>query len=294
MMQHNPKVAYMFLAPALILMAIFIVIPVVASFVISLTDFDIFALADWSNAEFIGFENFVRLFQDELFWKALKNTLYFVAVGMPLAVILALTLALLLNSPLNRAKSLFRVGYYLPSITETVAIAVVWRWVLNSRYGILKHALEIFGIQAPNWLGDPRWAMPAIIMMAVWKGLGHNALIFLAGLQSIPSTVYEAARIDGANGWTQFRYVTLPLLAPTTFFVGIMTLIGYLQLFAEPYTMTDGGPLDATLSIVLYMYRHGFKFFNLGYASAMAYVLFALIFIATLLAMKSRSEEVSY
>ncbi len=293
-MQHNPKVAYMFLAPALILMAIFIVIPVVASFVISLTDFDIFALADWSNAEFIGFENFVRLFQDELFWKALKNTLYFVAVGMPLAVILALTLALLLNSPLNRAKSLFRVGYYLPSITETVAIAVVWRWVLNSRYGILKHALEIVGIQAPNWLGDPRWAMPAIIMMAVWKGLGHNALIFLAGLQSIPSTVYEAARIDGANGWTQFRYVTLPLLAPTTFFVGIMTLIGYLQLFAEPYTMTDGGPLDATLSIVLYMYRHGFKFFNLGYASAMAYVLFALIFIATLLAMKSRSEEVSY
>ena len=149
-MQHNPKVAYMFLAPALILMAIFIVIPVVASFVISLTDFDIFALADWSNAEFIGFENFVRLFQDELFWKALKNTLYFVAVGMPLAVILALTLALLLNSPLNRAKSLFRVGYYLPSITETVAIAVVWRWVLNSRYGILKHALEISGYKPPT------------------------------------------------------------------------------------------------------------------------------------------------
>lgn len=152
-------------------------------------------------------------------------------------------------TPLNRAKNLFRVGYYLPSITETVAIAVVWRWVLNSRYGILKHALEIFGIQAPNWLGDPRWAMPAIIMMAVWKGLGHNALIFLAGLQSIPSTVYEAARIDGANGWTQFRYVTLPLLAPTTFFVGIMTLIGYLQLFAEPYTMTDGGPVENLLLI---------------------------------------------
>lgn len=293
-MQHNPKVAYMFLAPALILMLVFIVVPVVASFVISLTDFDIFSLANWSNAKFIGIDNYVRLFQDNLFWKALRNTLYFVAVGVPLAITLALTLAILLNSPLSRAKDLFRIGYYLPSITETVAIAVVWRWVLNPRYGILKRALEIIGIQAPNWLGDPAWAMPAIIMMAVWKGLGHNALIFLAGLHSIPSTVYEAAKIDGASGWQQLRFVTLPLLAPTTFFVAIMTLIGYLQLFAEPYTLTDGGPLDATLSIVLYMYRHGFKFFNLGYASAMAYVLFALIFIATLLAMKSRTEEVTY
>lgn len=293
-MQHNPKVAYMFLAPALILMLVFIVVPVVASFVISLTDFDIFSLANWSNAKFIGIDNYVRLFQDNLFWKALRNTLYFVAVGVPLAITLALTLAILLNSPLSRAKDLFRIGYYLPSITETVAIAVVWRWVLNPRYGILKRALEIIGIQAPNWLGDPAWAMPAIIMMAVWKGLGHNALIFLAGLHSIPSTVYEAAKIDGASGWQQLRFVTLPLLAPTTFFVAIMTLIGYLQLFAEPYTLTDGGPLDATLSIVLYMYRHGFKFFNLGYASAMAYVLFALIFIATLLAMKSRTEEVAY
>jgi multiple sugar transport system permease protein len=203
-------------------------------------------------------------------------------------------LAVLLNSPLNRAKDLFRIGYYLPSITETVAIAVVWRWVLNSRYGILKQALEMVGLQSPNWLGDPAWAMPAIIMMAVWKGLGHNALIFLAGLQSIPSTVYEAAQIDGANGWEQFRFITLPLLAPTTFFVGTMTLIGYLQLFAEPYTLTDGGPLDATLSIVLYMYRHGFKFFNLGYASAMAYVLFGLIFVATLLTMRRKGEEVTF
>ncbi|HPZ14118.1 MAG TPA: sugar ABC transporter permease [Bacillota bacterium] len=293
-MQRNAKVAYMFLAPALVLMMVFVVIPVVASFVISLTDFDIFALADWSNAKFIGFDNYVRLFQDELFWKALSNTLYFVAVGVPLAIVLSLILAVLLNSPFNHAKDLFRVGYYLPSITETVAIAVVWRWVLNPRYGILKRALEIFGLPSPNWLGDPRWAMPAIIMMAVWKGLGHNALIFLAGLQSIPSTVYEAAQIDGADGWEQFRFITLPLLAPTTFFVAIMTLIGYLQLFAEPYTLTDGGPLDATLSIVLYMYRHGFKFFNLGYASAMAYVLFAMIFVATLLSTRSRAEEVTY
>ena len=293
-MQRRTRVAYMFLAPALILMMVFVVVPVAASFVMSLTDFNIRALANWGNAKFIGLGNYVRLFGDELFWKALRNTLYFVGVGVPLAVTLSLALAALLNSPLNRAKDLFRIGYYLPSITETVAIAVVWRWVLNSRYGILKQALEMIGLQCPNWLGDPAWAMPAIIMMAVWKGLGHNALIFLAGLQSIPSTVYEAAQIDGADAWEQFRFITLPLLAPTTFFVGTMTLIGYLQLFAEPYTLTDGGPLDATLSIVLYMYRHGFKFFNLGYASAMAYVLFGLIFAVTLLTMKRRGEEVTF
>jgi multiple sugar transport system permease protein len=293
-MQRRTRVAYMFLAPALILMMVFVVVPVAASFVMSLTDFNIRALANWGNAKFIGLGNYVRLFGDELFWKALRNTLYFVGVGVPLAVTLSLALAALLNSPLNRAKDLFRIGYYLPSITETVAIAVVWRWVLNSRYGILKQALEMVGLQCPNWLGDPAWAMPAIIMMAVWKGLGHNALIFLAGLQSIPSTVYEAAQIDGADGWEQFRFITLPLLAPTTFFVGTMTLIGYLQLFAEPYTLTDGGPLDATLSIVLYMYRHGFKFFNLGYASAMAYVLFGLIFAATLLTMRRKGEEVTF
>lgn len=293
-MQRRTRVAYMFLAPALILMTVFVVVPVVASFVMSLTDFNIRALANWGNAKFIGLGNYVRLFGDELFWKALGNTLYFVGAGVPLAITLSLLLAALLNSPLNRAKDLFRIGYYLPSITETVAIAVVWRWVLNSRYGILKQALEMVGLHCPNWLGDPAWAMPAIIMMAVWKGLGHNALIFLAGLQSIPSTVYEAAQIDGADGWEQFRFITLPLLAPTTFFVGTMTLIGYLQLFAEPYTLTDGGPLDATLSIVLYMYRHGFKFFNLGYASAMAYVLFGLIFVATLLTMKRKGEEVTF
>lgn len=293
-MQRRARVAYMFLAPALILMTVFVVVPVAASFVMSLTDFNIRALANWGNARFIGLGNYVRLFGDELFWKALGNTLYFVGVGVPLAITLSLLLAALLNSPLNCAKHLFRIGYYLPSITETVAIAVVWRWVLNPRYGILKQALEMIGLQCPNWLGDPNWAMPAIIMMAVWKGLGHNALIFLAGLQSIPSTVYEAAQIDGANGWEQFRFITLPLLGPTTFFVGTMTLIGYLQLFAEPYTLTDGGPLDATLSIVLYMYRHGFKFFNLGYASAMAYVLFGLIFAATLISMKRKGEEVTY
>lgn len=293
-MKQDAKVPWLFLAPALILLLVFMVIPVVASFAISLTDFNIRTLANWSYARPVWFANYAKLFQDELFWKALKNTLYFVSVGVPSGILLSLFLALLMNSPLTRAKGAFRIGYYLPSITETVAIAVVWRWLLNPRYGILKWGLDLLGIACPNWLGDPRWAMPAIIMMAVWKGLGHNILIFLAGLQGIPGTYYEAAQIDGANGFQQFRHITVPLLAPTTFFVAVMTLIGYLQLFAEPYVLTDGGPLDATLSIVLYMYRQGFKFFELGYASAMAYVLFAMIFVATLVMMRLRYKDISY
>ena len=189
---------------------------------------------------------------------------------------------------------MFRVGYYLPSITTTVAIAVVWKWVLNPRYGILNWVLSFLGITGPSWLGDPKWAMPAIIMLVVWKGLGYNMIIFLAGLQNIPEHLYEAAQIDGANRIKQLVYITIPLLRPTTFFVTVMTTIGYLQLFAEPYMLTDGGPLNSTLSIVLYMYRHGFKFFNLGYASAIAYVLFAIIFIATLFQMKLRDKEIQY
>lgn len=293
-MRRDWKTPLLFLAPAVLLLTVFMVGPMIASLVISLTDFDIHALADWSNARFIGLGNYLKLFRDNLFWKALRNTLYFAGVGVPLAVVLALSFAVLMNRPGMLFQRVFRLGYYLPSITETVAICVVWRWVLNPRYGILKWALGLVGISCPNWLGDPRWAMPAIIMLAVWKGLGYNILIFLAGLQGIPSTYYEAAEIDGANRWQLLRHITIPLLGPTTFFVSVMTLIGYLQLFAEPYVLTDGGPLDATLSIVLYMYRQGFKFFELGYASAMAYVLFTLIFVATLMQVRFREKEITY
>ncbi len=293
-MKQDIRVPLLFLAPALILLLVFVVVPVVASLVTSLTDFNIFALNNWSKARFVGVQNYVKLFGDELFRQALWNTLYFVAVGVPTAVILSLFFAVLVNRPTTALKNLFRVGYYLPSITDAVAIAIVWRWLLNPRWGILSWALGQFGIQGPNWLGDPRWAMPAIIMLVVWKGLGYNMVIFLAGLQGIPQQYYEAAQIDGAGKWRQLRFVTLPLLGPTTFFVTVMTIIGYLQLFAEPFMLTDGGPLNATLSVVLYMYRQGFKFFNLGYASAMAYVLFAIIFIATLAQMKLKDKDVAY
>lgn len=293
-MRRSLLVPLGFLAPALILILVFMVLPIVVSFYLSLTNFNVAALIDWSRARFIGLANYQRLFQDALFWKALKNTGYFVIIGVPCAIILSLFIAILLNRSKLLGRNLFRVGYYLPSITTTVAIAVVWKWVLNPRYGILNWILSFLGVTGPSWLGDPKWAMPAIIMLVVWKGLGYNMVIFLAGLQNIPEHLYEAAQIDGANRFKQLIYITIPLLRPTTFFVTVMTTIGYLQLFAEPYMLTDGGPLNSTLSIVLYMYRHGFKFFNLGYASAIAYVLFAIIFIATLLQMKFKDREIQY
>lgn len=283
-----------FLAPALTLILVFMVLPLVVSFYLSLTNFNVAALLDYSLANFIGLANYQRLLRDELFWQAFWNTGYFVLIGVPSALVLSLLLAILLNQARLFGKNFFKVGYYLPSITTTVAIAVVWRWVLNPRYGILNWLLGILGIAGPNWFGDPEWAMPAIILLVVWKGLGYNMVIFLAGLQNIPGHLYEAAQLDGAGRLKQLIYITIPLLRPTSFFVSVMTMIGYLQLFAEPYMLTDGGPLNATLSIVLYMYRHGFKFFNLGYASALAYVLFAIIFFVTLLQMKFSDKEIQY
>jgi len=176
----------------------------------------------------------------------------------------------------------FRTAYFAPVVTTLVAVAVVWRFVYHPRFGLLNYALSFLGIGQIDWLGDPAWAMPAIILMAVWKNFGYNMVIFIAGLQNIPDELYEAANIDGAGKWQQFRSVTLPMLAPTTLFITIITMIGYIQLFAEPYVMTQGGPLNSTLSIVLLMYQHGFRWWNMGYSAAVAFVLFAIILLASL------------
>lgn len=293
-MKTTYKVPLLFLTPAMLLLFIFLVLPIIASLYISFTNFDIFALNNWSNAKFIGFTNYIDLVNDPLFWKALKNTLFFVIVGVPSAIISSLFFAILLNQKFVKGKTFFRVGYYLPNITNTVAIAIVWKWVLNPRYGIMNWFLGLLGFDGPSWLGDPKWAMPAIILLVVWKSLGYNMIIFLAGLQGIPEHLYEASQLDGANRWQQLKNITLPLLRPTTFFVTIMTIIGYLQLFAEPYMLTEGGPLNSTLSIVLYIYQQGFKFFELGYASALSYVLFFLIFIVTMIQMKFKDADIEY
>lgn len=282
----NP--AYWFLAPALSAIAIFFLLPVVAALLLSFTDFDIYALGNMDYLRFVGLRNYDHLLQDPLFWKALRNTAYFALVGGPLSVAVSLAAALLLDARLVRFKAMFRTIFFLPVVSTLVAVAVVWRYLYHPRYGLLDYGLGLLGIAPIDWLGDPIWAMPAIILLAVWKNFGFNMIIFIAALQNIPPQLYEAARIDGASAWQQFRRLTLPLLAPTFLFVGIMTLIGYLQLFAEPYVMTQGGPSHSTLSIVLLMYEEGFRWWNMGYASAMAFVLFLIILACTLLQLKLR------
>jgi multiple sugar transport system permease protein len=275
--------AWAFVAPALMVIAVFFFLPVLAGFALSFTDFDIYALADLGNLRFVGLANYVELLQTPLFWKALGNTLYFVGVGGPLSIAASLGAALLLNSKLARFRPFFRVALFAPVVTTLVAVAIVWRYLLHTRSGLINYGLESLGLAPIDWLGDPNWAMPAIILFAVWKNFGYNMIIFLAGLQSIPEELYEAARIDGASGWQQLRHVTLPSLAPVVLLVSVLTMAGYFQLFAEPYVMTQGGPLQSTVSVLYFMYEEGFKWWNLGFASAIAFVLFVLMFVVTML-----------
>lgn len=272
---------WMFAAPALIVIALFFGLPVIAALALSLTDFDIYALADPGNLRFVGFDNYAGLLRNPLFWKTLGNTLYFVVVGVPLSVAMSLGAALLLHSRLGRFKPFVRTAFFAPVVTTVVAVAVIWRYVFHTRYGLVNWGLSALGIDPVDWLGDPHWAMPTIILFAVWKNFGYNMIIFLAGLQSIPEDLYEAARIDGAGRWKQFRHVTLPMLGPVLLLVGILTMAGYFQLFAEPYVMTQGGPLDSTKSVLYLMYEEGFKWWNLGNASAVAFLLFLLMVATT-------------
>jgi len=281
--EGGSRAGWLFVAPALVLIGLFFVLPVLAAFVLSVTDFDIYAVADPDNARFVGARNYAELLRNPLFWTALKNTVYFAVVGGPLTVAASLGAALLVNSRLVRYRAFFRTIFFVPFVTTLVAVAIVWRYLYHPRYGLLNYALERIGVGPIDWLGDPRWAMPAIIVLAVWKNFGYNMLICIAGLQSVPEELYEAAELDGASAWQRFRHVTLPMLGPTLLFVGVITMIGYLQLFAEPYVMTQGGPLRATTSVVLLMYEEGFRWWRLGSAAAVAFVLFVVIAGATMI-----------
>ena len=275
--------AWAFITPALLVIAVFFLLPVLAGLALSFTDFDIYALADPRNLRFVGFANYIELVRTPLLWTALGNTLYFVGVGMPLSIAASLGAALLLSSRLARFKPFFRTALFAPVVTTLVAVAVIWRYLLHTRYGLLNYGLEELGFGPIDWLGDPRWAMPAIILFAVWKNFGYNMIIFLAGLQNIPEELYEAARIDGASSWQQFRHVTMPSLAPVILLVSVLTMAGYFQLFAEPYVMTQGGPQQSTVSVLYFMYEEGFKWWNLGFASAIAFILFLLMFTVTMM-----------
>ena len=283
--------AWFFLAPALLLIFVFFFLPVAASLVLSVTDFDLYGIADPGNTRFVGLQNYSRLLQTPDFWTALRNTFYFAFVGGPLTIAVALGAALLLSSKLVRFKGFFRTIYFTPFVTTLVAVAIVWRYLYHTRYGLFNYALSYVGIGPIDWLGDPHWAMPAIILMAVWKSFGYNMLIFIAGLQSIPEELYDAAEIDGAGAFRRFFSITLPMLMPTLVFVSVVTMIGYFQLVAEPYVMTQGGPLRSTTSVVLLMYEEGFRWWRMGYAAAIAFVLFVVILIATLLQFRLQKER---
>ena len=270
MKRHLPVhiAAWGFVGPALLAIVIFFVLPVLAALALSVTDFDLYALADLRNLRFVALDNYIALLHKPLFWQALGNTAYFVVVGVPLSIAASLACALLLHSKLARFKPFFRTALFAPVVTTVVAVAVIWRYLFHVRYGLLNYGLGGLGLDPIDWLGDPHWSMPTIILFAVWKNFGYNMIIFLASLQSVPEDLYEAARIDGARWRQQFWHITVPMLGPTLLMVSIMTMAGYFQMFAEPYVMTQGGPLQSTYSVLYLMYDEGFKWWNLGFASS--------------------------
>jgi multiple sugar transport system permease protein len=284
--RRRTRAAWAFLAPAMILLLLFFLVPVGAGLLLSLTDFDIYAVGSPGVARFVGLENYRRLLGDGTFWMALGNTLKFVFLGGPLSIGVSLAAALLLNAKLVRMRGFFRTVYFAPVVTTLVSVAIVWRYLYHPKYGLLNFVLGLVGIGPIDWLGDPQWAMPAIILLAVWKNFGYNMLIFVAGMQTIPENLYEAAAIDGAGPGRRFLHITVPGLGPTFLFVGVTTMIGFFQLFAEPYVMTQGGPLGATRSLVLFMYEEGFRWWRMGMAAAVAGLLLVITLTGALIQLR--------
>jgi len=283
---NRTRAGWWFSLPALLLIGVFFLLPVVAALLLSFTDFDLYALADPANLRYIGLDNYRTLLVTPLFWQALGNTAFFVVLGVPLSLLASLGAALLVDSRLARFRPLFRTALFAPVVTTLVAVALIWRYLLHTRYGLINYLLTHLGLPAIDWLGDPHWSMPSIVLLAVWKNFGYNMIILIAALQAIPEDLYDAARLEGAGAWARLRHITLPLLTPTLALVGILTVSGYFQLFAEPYVMTQGGPLQSTLSVLYFMFDQGFTWWKLGSASSVAFVLFALILLITALQLR--------
>ncbi|HUT75551.1 MAG TPA: sugar ABC transporter permease [Armatimonadota bacterium] len=294
--RREQRAAYLFLTPGLALFLVFTVIPVFAALYLSFCRYDVIHAPSW-----LGVKNYARLWEDlrsgGVFFLSLRNTAQYALGTIPLGMALALGLALLLNAGI-RGMGLYRTTYYLPVVTSMVAVAMVWMWIYDPSYGLLNYLLGklSFGRLAPQaWLGSPGEAMPAIVAMSVWKGLGYNTVIYLAGLQGIPEHLYEAATMDGAGAWQRFRRITWPLLKPTTAFILVVSVIGASQVFSQVYVMTNGGPNNATTTIVYQIFQNAFSYMKMGYASAMAFVLFGLIFVLSLLTLRlTRGGQVEY
>ncbi|WP_344983843.1 sugar ABC transporter permease [Deinococcus rubellus] len=290
MAREETRSAWLFLAPSLLLFAVFVLLPVLAAFGISFSKWDLFTAPHWA-----GLDNYRQLlFEDKLFHKVLRNTFVYVIGTVPVQMILALFVALLLNRGVWGQNAL-RVIYFLPVVSSTVAVALIWSWIFNSNFGVLNALLSALGVQdLPGWLNSSKYALPSLIIVAIWQGLGYSMVLFLAGLQGIPREAYEAGEIDGAVGWKKHRFITLPLLSPTTFFVAIVSLIGSFQVFDLAFVMTQGGPANATNTIVYYVYQNAFQFYRMGYASAAAMILFVIILAFTLVQYRLQHRWVHY
>ena len=277
---------WVFAGPALLAIGLFFALPALASLALSFTDFDIYALADRANLRWVGLGNYAALLQKPLFWKAMGNTLWFVVFGVPTIVVASLAAALMVNSRMLKWRPVWRVALFAPFVTTLVATAVVWNYLLHTRYGLINYGLGKLGIEPVDWLGSPSTSLPAILLFVAWKTFGYNMVIFLAALQSVSGDLLDAARVDGAGWWTRLRHVTLPAIAPTVLLVSILTVAGMFQLFAEPYVMTQGGPEQSTVTVLYFMYEEGFKWWNLGSGAAVAFILFLCILAVTLVQLR--------
>lgn len=280
---------FLFLLPNIIGFLVFSALPVLATLAISTLHWDLIR-----PPTFVGLQNFEQmLLTDATFWTVLRNTTYYVVGTVPAGIVLSLLLALAMNAPI-RGIAIFRALFFIPVISSSVAVAVMWQWLFNSDFGLINYALGFLGVPPIPWLTSTAWAMPAVIIMAIWKHLGYDMIIYLAGLQGIPSTLYEAASIDGANRLSRFRFITVPLLTPTTFFILVISIINSFQVFDLAFILTRGGPGDATNTVVMYIYNQAFQFFQMGYAAAVAWVLFLIILVITLLQWRIQKNWVEY
>lgn len=280
---------YLFLLPNIVGFLVFSSLPVLATLVISTLHWDLIR-----PPTFVALQNYQQmLFSDATFWTVLRNTTYYVVGTVPVGIVLSLLLALALNAEI-RGITAFRAIFFIPVISSAVAVAVVWQWLFNSDFGLINYGLSLLGFKAIPWLSSTAWAMPAVIIMAIWKHVGYDMIIYLAGLQGIPTTLYEAAAIDGANRWNRFRFITIPLLTQTTFFILVISIINSFQVFDLAFILTRGGPGDATNTVVMYIYDQAFQFFQMGYAAAVAWVLFLIILVITLVQWRVQKNWVEY
>ena len=279
--------ALLFLSPTLVVFSVFILFPILFSFYLSFHEWNMFS----DERTFVGLSNYTRMFSDPEFWMVFKQTVIYTVGTVPVNMALALAVAFFLNEQI-KGRKLLRAMFFTPVIISSVAAAVIWRWVFDPNLGLLNHVFDVLGLPHVNWVNDPTAAMVALITVGVWKTFGINMILFAAGLAGIPEHYYEAARIDGAGAWQRFWKITVPLLSPTTLFIMVLSFIGSFQVFDIVYVLTYGGPLGSTKVLVFYLYEHAFKFFNMGYASAVAYVLFAILFVLTMVQIRYFRDQV--